>query len=312
MNNIALAVNVVFPLFCMMTLGYGLKKVKVLNKEFLRQLNSLCFKVFLPMVLFINIYQSDFFELFSIKLVLFAVAIVLLSFMVLYFIVPKIEPKNMNRGVMIQGIFRSNYILFGVPIAQGLYGEGNTGVTAILIAFIIPLFNLLSVVALSFFSKQKQTKKQTLLEIAHNPLIIASIIAVCFKVFHISLPPVMEQTISDLGKVATPLALITLGGSFQFQSLGKYKAQLCVSVLGKLIIVPGICILLSIFAGFRGVELAALMAMFASPTAVSSFTMAQNSNANYELAGQIVVFDSLLSVLTISIWIILLKQFSMI
>lgn len=296
----------------MMALGYFLKAIGIFNDLFLKQLNGLCFRVFLPLVLFINIYQSDFFELFSAKLILFAVILVVVSFILLMIIIPKIEPENNNRGVMIQGIFRSNYILFGVPIAQTLYGNEHTGTTAILIAFIIPLFNLLSVVALSIYSKQKQSRKQVLAEVIHNPLIIGSVVAFFFVLTGIRLPILIEHTIADISKVATPLALIVLGGSFQFKSIGAYKKQLSISVLGKLILLPGIFIPIAILFGFRKIELAALMAIFASPTAVSTFTMAQNAKANYKLSGQIVVLDSMLSVVSIFLWIVVLKYFNLI
>lgn len=312
MNKLYLAVSVVFPLFCMMALGYFLKAIGIFNDLFLKQLNGLCFRVFLPLVLFINIYQSDFFELFSARLILFAVILVVVSFISLMIIIPKIEPENNNRGVMIQGIFRSNYILFGVPIAQTLYGNEHTGTTAILIAFIIPLFNLLSVVALSIYSKQKQSRKQVLAEVIHNPLIIGSVVAFFFVLTGIRLPILIEHTIADISKVATPLALIVLGGSFQLKSIGAYKKQLSISVLGKLILLPGIFIPIAILFGFRKIELAALMAIFASPTAVSTFTMAQNAKANYKLSGQIVVLDSMLSVVSIFLWIVVLKYFNLI
>lgn len=312
MSNLYLAVSVVFPLFCMMGLGYFLKTIGMLNDLFLKQLNTICFRVFLPLLLFINIYQSDFFGLFSAKLVLFAIVLVFISFVLVIMLVPKIEQGNDNRGVMMQGIFRSNYILFGVPIAQGLYGTENTGTTAILIAFVIPLFNLLSVLTLSVYSGQKQTRRQTLKEIIQNPLIIGSFIALCFVLTGIQLPLMIEHAITDISKVATPLALITLGGSFQFRSIGEYKKQLGISVFGKLIVLPGIFIFISILFGYRNEELAALMAMFASPTAVSTFTMAQNADANDKLAGQIVVLGSLLSIITIFIWIVLLKYYHLI
>lgn len=312
MINLYLAVSVVFPLFCMMALGYFLKAIGIFNGLFLKQLNGLCFRVFLPLVLFINIYQSDFFELFSAKLILFAVILVVVSFISLMIIIPKIEQENNNRGVMIQGIFRSNYILFGVPIAQTLYGNENTGTTAILIAFIIPLFNLLSVVALSIYSKQKQSRKHVFTEVIHNPLIIGSVVAFFFVLTNIRLPIIIEHTVTDISKVATPLALIVLGGSFQFKSIGEYKKQLSISVLGKIIILPGIFIPIAILFGFKKIELAALMALFASPTAVSTFTMAQNAKANYKLSGQIVVFDSILSVASIFLWIVVLKYFNLI
>ncbi len=69
---------------------------------------------------------------------------------------------------------------------------------------------------------------------------------------------------------------------------------------------------ISIWLGFRDVELLGLMLIFASPTAISSFTMAQKMDADSDLAAQIVVFTSAFCILTVFLWIFLLKQFSLI
>lgn len=312
MNNLCLAISVVFPLFCMMALGYMLRAIGVFNEQFLKQLNLLCFKVFLPVVLFINIYKSDFFSLFSIKLIIFAITCVTILFLLLMWIVPSFEKTNSNIGVVIQGIFRSNFILFGVPIAASLYGSENTGTTAILIGFVIPLFNLLSIIALQIFSNEKPSKASIIKEVIKNPLIIGSLVAFAFVITQVKMPLLFEGVVSDIANVATPLALIILGGSFKFSGIAKYKKLLFVTIISKLIIVPAFFITISIFFGFRNMELAALMAMFASPTAVSTFTMAQKANANDELAGQIVVLDSIFSVATIFLWITTLKFFNFI
>lgn len=312
MNNLSLAFSVVFPLFCMMVLGYFLRTIKLFNEPFLKQLNRVCFQVFLPTVLFINIYQSDFQSLFSWKLVLFAVLCVTAAFLLLMLLVPLFTKENKSRGVMIQGIFRSNFILFGIPMTVSLYGPKNTSVTAILLAFVIPLYNLLSIIALALFSGTKKSVLSILKEIFSNPLIVGAAIAFFFVLTKLRLPVVVSDTISDIGKVATPLALIVLGGSFQFKSLKKYPLQLSICVLGKLVLMPLLFIPIGVLAGFRNLELAALFCMFASPTAVSTFTMAQAANANDELAGQIVVFDSLLSVITIFFGITILKSLNLI
>lgn len=296
----------------MMVLGYVLRTIKLFTESFLKQLNKVCFQVFLPTVLFINIYQSDFQSLFSWKLVIFALLSITAAFLLLMILVPRFTKDNGSRGIIVQGIFRSNFILFGIPMTASLYGADNTSVTAILLAFVIPLFNLLSIIALSVYSGTKKSVFSIIKEVFKNPLIIGAAIAFFFVLTKIAIPVVLEHTISDIGKVATPLALIVLGGSFQFKSLKKYPVPLCFCVFGKLVLMPLIFIPIGYLAGFRHLELAALFCMFASPTAVSTFTMAQAAKANDELAGQVVVLDSLLSVVTIFIGITLLKSLQLI
>ncbi len=294
----------------MMSLGYFLKLVGLIDAAFIKKANAIIFKVLLPSLLFINIYNSNFKELFSFKLVAFAVISVVIFFLALFVIIPKIEKDNKNRGVMIQGIFRSNYILFGIPVAANLYGSENTGTTAILVAFVVPTFNLLSVVALSYYGKKGNDS--TVKEIIKNPLIIGSVISFFFVATGIKLPIIFTDTIAEIASIATPLALIILGAGFEFKNIAMYKRALIISVTGKLVLMPMVFVGIAILVGFRGMELVALMAMFASPTAVSSFTMAQNARANDELAGQIVVCSSILAVFTIFVWVTVLNYFALI
>lgn len=312
MNSLYLSFSVVFPLFFMMALGYILKLVGILHTRFLKELNQLCFLVFLPFILFQNIYQSDFFAVFSLKLVVFAITSVFTLFALLIFLIPKIEKDNRKRSVIVQGIFRSNFILFGIPITASLYGPQNTSSTALLIAFIIPLFNLLSVITLQHFSTVKVKPLTLIKNILTNPLIIASLIAFGFILTGIKLPSMVNQSVSNIAQVATPLALITLGGSFTFKSLTHAFKQLRITVMSKLLILPLLFIPISLLAGFKDAQLIALVALFSSPTAVSTYTMAQSADADDILASQIVVISSILSIFSLFIIITLLKTFSLI
>ncbi|MEG0270466.1 MAG: AEC family transporter, partial [Clostridia bacterium] len=223
-------------------------------------------------------------------------------------LVPRFEKSNLRRGVMVQSIFRSNYILFGLPMAASLFGASETGTTAVLIAFVIPLFNLLSVIALEIFNVGKVNVKRILMGVVTNPLILGAMAAFVFLLTGLRLPRVVEQTVRDISKIATPLALIILGGSFTFSRLKPNLKHIVAAVSGRLILIPLCFVSLSVALGFRGVALGALLAMFASPTAVSSFTMAQQLHADDELAGQIVVVGSLCSVVTIFLWVSLLSS----
>ncbi|MEG2543218.1 MAG: AEC family transporter [Longicatena sp.] len=309
MNSFILAFNVVCPLFLMMILGYFLKMLHIFDDLFLRKLNTICFQVFLPMLLFINVYQSNFKEAFQPELILFAVGCVCSIFVVLMIVVPKIEKNNNRRGIIIQGTFRSNYILFGLPIASSLFGETNTGTTAILIAFVVPLYNVLSVIALEVFRMGNMNGKRILLGIIKNPLIIAGVFAFAFIGCGIQLPMVVEKTMKDIASIATPLALIILGGSFAFSKIGHNIGTLTLVILCKLVLLPLAILSVAILLGYKGMALGALLAMACSPTAVSSFTMAQQMGGDDELAGQIVVVSSLLSVVTIFMWISILHNF---
>jgi len=312
MENLILSINVVLPLFLTMALGYILKCLKMFDDNTLKVMNNITFKVFLPLLLFYNIYKTDLNGAINLKLMFFALSSVTITFVILCILIPFIEKDNKKRGVLIQGIFRSNFVIFGLPVASSLFGDDKVGMVAILIAAVVPLFNMLAVISLEIFRCGKLDIKNTLKGIITNPLIIASVIGICFLVLEIKLPIAIEKAVSDISKIATPLSLILLGGSFAFTDVKTHLRQTIIGVTGRLVIVPLILMPISIWVGFRDVELLALMLIFASPTAISSFTMAQKMDGDSDLAAQIVVFTSASCILTVFLWIFTLKQFSFI
>ncbi|WP_346898984.1 AEC family transporter [Clostridium sp. UBA7503] len=312
MENLILSINVVLPLFLTMALGYVLKRLKMFDDNTLKVMNSITFKIFLPLLLFYNIYKTDLKGAVNPKLICFALTSVTLTFIVLCILIPILEKDNKKRGVLIQGIFRSNFVIFGLPVACSLFTQDKIGVIAILIATVVPVFNMLAVISLEIFRCGKLDIKNTLKGIITNPLIITSVIGLSFLFWEIKLPTAIEKSISDISRIATPLSLILLGGSFAFNDVKTHLRQTVIAVVGRLVIIPGILMPISIWIGFRDIELLALMLIFASPTAISSFTMAQKMDGDSDLAAQIVVFTSALCTLTVFLWIFALKQFSLI
>lgn len=312
MENLILSFNIVLPIFLILSLGYILKKLKILDELTTKNMNSINFKVFLPLLLFYNVYKTDLSVVFNPKLLIFSIISVILVFLLLFIIIPLLEKDNRKRGVIIQGIFRSNFVIFGVPVCEALFGQNATGVASMLIAVVVPLFNFLAVICLEIYRGGNINFKKIIKGIITNPLIIASIIGLFFIYFKIKLPTPIEKTINDISKIATPLAFILLGSSFTFSAFSLYIKQLSITILGKLIIVPGIVLYIAALLGFRNVELTCLLSVFASPTAVSSYTMAEQMDGDSILAGQIVVLTSIISIITVFLWIFILKQFHLI
>ena len=308
MENLILSLNVVLPLFITMSLGYFLKYLNMFDNNTLDTMNNITFKSFLPMLLFYNIYKTDLQGVFNLKLMIFSATCVIALYLILYLIVPLIEKDNKKRGALLQGLFRSNFVIFGIPITESLFGSEKVGVAALLIAVIVPLFNILSVIALETFRGGKPNFRKISIGIIKNPLIIASCLGILTLLLKIKIPTAIEKTISDVSKIATPLSLILLGASFKFDNIKKYLKQTTIAVVGKTILTPCIILPICIMFGYRGVELSTLMIIFAAPTAISSFTMAQQMDSDSDLAGQIVVFTSAFCVVTVFMWIFILKQ----
>ena len=307
-----LALNAVSPLFFSMAAGFLAQKAEILTRQDVPKINKVAFQVFLPCLLFYNVYTSDLSAAVRPKLILFAVIGVLLVFTVSVFGVLRFVPQPDRRGVISQGIFRSNYVIMGIPIAQALVGTENLGPVAILVAVVVPIFNFLAVTVLESFRGGRAKLGAVLLGIAKNPLIISSVLGLVFLMLKLRLPKLVEQSIASLGSIATPLQLFLLGAFFRFSGLRRYVKPLAAVTCIKLLITPAFMLGAAAALGFRGVEFVALIGVFASPTAVNSFTMVQQMHCgDEELAGDIVVCTSAFSVLSLFLWIWLFKSLGM-
>lgn len=308
MENFIFSLNVVLPLFIMMCLGAFLRKINIFNDDFLNTANSFTFKVLLPVLLFYSIYKSEISETVNVKFLGFAVCVVFVTIGLLFLIVPKLEKDKRNIGVIIQGLYRSNFVLFGIPLCTNIFGEAGLGVTSTLIAIIVPVYNFTAVIILDIYSKDKLEIKETVIGILKNPLIIGSVIGILVSSAGLKMPSALEKTVSDISKMATPLALMVLGGEFKISNVYKNLKYIAMVTAGKLFIIPPVVVAVAVALGYRGAELGALFCMVAPPVSVSSYTMAQQSQCNYELAGQIVFMTTLFSSISIFIFVFTFKS----
>lgn len=303
-----ISANAVLPMCLIMALGYGTRRLGWIRREEISAINKIAFRIFLPCLLYYNVYCSDLSGSFDPLLMAYAVGGVLLTFGLAIGYTLLTEKLPERRGVMIQGMFRSNYVIMGIPVATALLGSDQLGTVSILIAVIVPLFNMLAVVVLEVFRGQKPKPLHILGQIAKNPLVIGSVLGILTLAAGIRLPHILEQTIQSISAIASPLQLFLLGAFFQFSGLKTYRRELVTVSAAKLIVAPGLFLGLGALLGFRGVAFVSLIGVFASPTAVNSFTMAQQMGGDAELAGDIVVTTSAVSIPTMFLWIFLFKS----
>lgn len=306
-----ISANAVLPMCLIMALGYGTRRLGWIRREEIFAINKIAFRIFLPCLLYYNVYCSDLSGSFDPLLMAYAVGGVLLTFGLSLGYTLLTEKLPERRGVMIQGMFRSNYVIMGIPVATALLGSDQLGTVSILIAVVVPLFNMLAVVVLEVFRGQRPKPLHVLGQIVKNPLVIASALGILTLAAGIRLPHILERTIQNVSAIASPLQLFLLGAFFQFSGLKTYRRELVTVSAAKLIVSPGLFLGLGALLGFRGVAFVSLIGIFASPTAVNSFTMAQQMGGDAELAGDIVVTTSAVSILTMFLWIFLFKSLGM-
>ena len=311
MENFLLAFNVVFPIFLIMMLGVILKRKNMVDEKSLNVMNSLIFRLFMPTLLFFNIYNMGDLSTLSfdnLKLLAYAfISILIVLFLAWLIYMPNVKDRK-KLSVLIQGVYRGNFVLFGLAIADSLYGKESLGTVSLLTAIVIPTFNVIAVILLEYYSGNEVNKIKLIKQVFKNPLIIATLTAIVFLVLKINIPKPVYKAIGDISKIATPLAFLVLGAGLKFGNILKnFKYLISVNIL-RLIGNPLITVGLGKLLGFQGIELVALLSMSACPTAVASYTMAKEMNADGDLAGEIVATTSMLSIFTIFCWVFMLKN----
>ena len=339
------AVNAIFPIVLLIVLGYLLKRVKLFGEGFLKSGNKFVFKVLLPVLLFINVYDIPGLSDIRWDVVLYCVIAVVALFCLGLVICIVTTKDRKRRGVILQCVFRSNFAIIGIPIAAALGGEQAKAVASVISAFSIPLFNIFAVIALTIFvsgaqsdaeggeapphekhAKLKEIKK-ILLDIARNPLILgvlAGLLCLGIRAIEVSACGEAVFTVKDdvnfiygflslVADIASPFALIILGAQFEFSAVRGMFKEIAVGVSCRIIIAPLLCLgvaaLLSACTGiisFGTEEYPAMIALFGSPTAVGSAIMAREMGNDGQLATQLVVWTSIGSVITIFVTVCIL------
>ncbi|HLW22575.1 MAG TPA: AEC family transporter [Sphaerochaetaceae bacterium] len=297
---------VVFPIFLKLLLGYGIRHMNIMSDMAFKQMNNVTFRVFLPLLLFMNIYTADLESSISLRLIGFAITALLVLFALAMLIVPRFEPTNRKRGVIIQAICRSNFIIFGLPVATTLYGTESAGTASVLVGVIVPFINTLAVITLEYFRGSKPSPWKIFKGVVANPIIIGAAAALVMVLANFTLPAIIDAFFREMAVIATPLALIILGGSVTFTTVKENRKQLIGGIITRLVLVPLVGLTAAVLLGFRNAELVILMAMFSSPAAVSSYTMALQMEGDGDLAGQLVVFTTVFSIVTIFFWVYML------
>ncbi len=311
MESFVVCLNAVLPIFIMMAVGYAARCFGLLDRVDVAKINKIVFRAFMPVMVFYNIYKSDLSSAIRGSLIGYAVLGVLVEYLLslgytLFFVK---APER--RGVVIQGLYRSNFVIIGLPIAVSLV-DGDIGSVAVLLAVVIPIFNILAVVTLAVFNGKKPSLKVILLDIVENPLIIGSVAGILALLVGLRLPAPLENVVQDMSAATSPFLLFLLGAFFRFSGMRSHLKELAAVCIGRLILLPALFLGAAVALGFRGVDLVALLGIFASSTAIASFTMAQQMGGDAELAGDIVVATSALCSFTLFGWSLLFKLLGLI
>ena len=316
MDSLIFALGAVAPIVLMVVIGYILKRLNFMNERFSKEANRLVFRIFMPVMLFVKIYSMSDLKSIDLGFVGYAVvAVIAVFFLSIPASIIAARKKN-RRGVLIQATVRSGYSLIGIPLAESLCGAAGATAATIVSAAVIPIFNVLAVISLVAIGndgEKKPSVKSIIRDIVTNPLILGIATAlVCvvirsvFVQFDISfrlsnIGPLMT-VLNYLANLAIPLALLVLGAQFEFSAVAALKREIIFGTVARTVVVPMLTIGVAYFCfegRFNAAQMATFVALFATPVAVPSVPMVQEMGGDVTLAGQLVVWSTLVSAFTV-------------
>lgn len=303
-----LSFNVVAPLIVYMAIGYLLRRFRVVEERAFTQISQIVFYAAIPALCFQNIRVLDFQSVFSNSIALQMAAAIVIVFTIIILVVPRFCKENARRGVLIQGLFRTNDGVFGLAVAETLLGAANIGIMVVCIAVTIPLYNMLGVAEMEYFRGGKPNIGKILVRLIKNPIILGCLAGLVFGVFQWRVPQFLDKPLSGIAGICAPLGFMALGGALSFDSLADNRKALGWVCAMKLVLIPAAVLTAFYLMGMRGDPLLVALIIFGGPTAMSVYPMACSMNGDAKLAGGIVALTSTLSLLTIFGFIFLLKQ----
>ncbi len=306
---LAFSFSVTGPIFVILALGVILKRVGMINDAFVEIGSRLVFNVTLPALLFISISKTHISESANFPLIAYGAAATLLAFFLSEWLARLLVFPAEDRGVVVQGVFRSNMGIIGLAYCANAYGEAGLVAASLYLGLITILFNILSVITLSRSLHQKSQGVAPILKnIAKNPLIIGILLALPVSWLQVPLPAVLLKSGEYFAQMTLPLALLCTGAALDFHSMRQDMAKTVGASVGKLVLIPALFAVGAIGLGFHGMDLGIVLLMAFAPTAAASYVMVKAMGGNAVLAANIIAMTTVGSLLTTSLGITLVKS----
>ena len=328
MESFVYSLNATVPVFLVMILGNVLHRIGLLPCSFSNAADKLVFKICLPCMLYLELADTDIRKNFDGMYIGYCFFVTLFSILLIWGFAKIFLKEKTSVGAFVQGAYRSSAAILGSVFISNIYGTSK--MAPIMILGSVPLYNIFAVLILTLESKEAVSRKtdttdrkerrrelrRTLVTsgvgIIKNPIIIGIFLGILSSYFKIFLPAMFEKAVSNLGSAASPLALLSIGASFEGKkAIAKIKPTLAAGFL-KLVGLAAVSLPIAVFLGFREEKLVALIIMLASPCTPTAYIMEKNMDGDEVLASSIIVVTTFLSSVTLTGWFFLVRFFHLV
>lgn len=312
-ESLLFSVEAIMPTLLVVFLGWLLRRSRIVSGEFAAQLNDFVFRVGFPFCLGLELYRVDLSEMFDLGLCLYAstaMTVVMILAMLIYPCLTSERPKLYS---MVQASFRGNYLLYAALITEA-FGSISLACAMMMCIFLTPLINLYASMLGGIYSNGKRdagSVKKILVSTLSSPLMIGVLVGLALNLLNIHVPKMVVSAAEKIGSCAMPLGMITLGAQLVIPERGAQRKLLVTATLYRNFLVPILILGGAVLLGYRGFRLAALLPLAASPAAVSSYVVAAKFGGDRELAGQLVMATTVLSIVSLLIVLYVFNTFGL-
>lgn len=327
------AANSILPIVLMLALGYFLKRIGLMQQDFMAKANSLFFRVFLPILIFCNIYDYNGLGDINWGFIVYVFAARTVLFFLGLLIARLFVKQQTHKGVVAQCVHVSNFAIIGFALASTINGTAGLQLAAIVAAATAPYTNVLQILSYTVFSpdpNHKNNFKTICHDVIHNPMFIGAMLGMLILIIRSFIPtdetgapvftiaqamPFLYTAVSDVSAAASPLFLIVIGGMLEFTYNKEDLKDVALATSFRILFSPILGIAGAILCMHMGLiscgsaEFAVLIAMFAAPAALASAIMAIELGQDGHLARQIIIWTHLLSIFSIFAYIVFCTSF---
>lgn len=309
MNDFLFSLNSTIPIFFVIFIGWFLRQRGMLNDGFLSAGNKFVVSIALPALLFRDISGADIQNVFDLKYVLYCMIVTSLMFWGIWLFTELFMKDKSMIGAFVQASFRGSAAILGIAFIENIYGHSTVG--PLMIVASVPLYNIYSVLVLTMRGNgngnENGSIKTAIINILKNPIILGIFAGLPFSFLHVDFPNVIDKCINNLAVTATPLGLLLVGAGFEGRkALAKIKPTMVATMI-KLFVLPVLFLPIAMYLGFHGESMIAILIMLGSPTTVSCYIMAKNMGNDAVLTSSIIVMATLLSSVSLTFWVFVLR-----
>lgn len=319
MDNLIFSLNATVPIFTLMVLGYLFRKIGLIDEKAAAWMNKFVFKAALPVLVFKDLADQDFAKTWNGKFVLFCFAATSISIAVIALLSKWIVKDRAKRGEFIQSSYRSSAALLGIAFIHNIYGESASGMGPLMILGSVPLYNIFAVIVLMLTAENEENKengkkriRSTIHGIFTNPIILGIAIGMLWSVLRIPQPKVVQTIVSNIAALATPLGLMSMGATFEFQKAIKELKPALIASFIKLFVLAAVFLPLAVALGFAGEQIVAILVMLGSATTVSCYIMAKSMGHEGTLSSSVIMLTTFGCSFSLTLWLYILRTLQVI